>query len=471
MQELNIPQISNPYLIVQDNEFINFRHTLTVQEARVFLSLVSQVDKNDADFKDYRIDVLQFIEQTGLKKKNIYSELKRVSTSLRKKEFRKENEDGSFLVSGYISSAEYRSGEGFVELTFDPKLKPYLLGLKTKFTQYDIRNILSLRSIFSILLFQLLKQFESVGERTMSLTDLKYKLSLDDKFKQYNDFKRYVLEIAQREIKENCDIYFDYEELREGRKVTSIKFIIHSQDTAREQIKLVAAVKRPEQKQKSGVTQDINFEEIKEQDDNVKQSNEPSVAMIQELGVTALLTPEQCNEILEYFDNDYVKTWESIKGFAEIKDKGQQIARPLAYIFKSKGLGAGSWEKQQEKVRVIKDKQTAELIKSIQEDYRKRREEQLILLYNEASEEQQNMAFEIIRDAQQNMINGRNIALDSKGKINTFGVLQAGAMFAEAQKKGADYRQPRYANYVLKNHNIHIGFDKNDEVVYLNNAE
>ena len=185
-------QKSNPYLVVQDNEFINFRHTLTMQEARVFLSVVAQVEKEDEEFKIYKIDIQQFVEQTGLKKKNIYSEIKRVSSDLRKKEFRKEREDGSFLICGYVSSAEYKSGEGFVELTFDPKLKPYLLGLKTKFTQYDIRNILALRSIFSILLFQFLKQFEKIGERTFNLIDLKYKLNVDDKYKNYAHFNMFL---------------------------------------------------------------------------------------------------------------------------------------------------------------------------------------------------------------------------------------------------------------------------------------
>jgi hypothetical protein len=124
-----------------------------------------------------------------------------------------------------------------------------------------------------------------------------------------------------------------------------------------------------------------------------------------------------------------------------------------------------------EQLKKNQDKQTAELIKSIQESYRKRRDELLEEMYNQASDEQKRLAFEIIKDAPKNIMNGRNIALDQKGKLNTFGVLQAGSMFAEAQGKGVGYRQPKYINHILEKHNIQIRFDHNDEVVYLNNVE
>lgn len=472
MKNKNQIQKSNPYLVVQDNEFINFRHTLTMQEARVFLSVVAQVEKEDEEFKIYRIDIEKFVEAAGLKRKDMHEELKKVSDQLTSKKFRREGEDGSYLITNYISSAEYRSGEGFVELTFDPKLKPYLLGLKTKFTQYDIRNILSLRSIFSILLFQLLKQFENIGERTISLIDLKYKLNVDDKYKNYAHFRIKVLETAQREIKENCDIYFEYDELKNGKKVVGIKFLIYSQTTEREQIKLIRESTKPEQKPVKA--QDIHFEEIQESLPKIIPYEEslskdtPSMVMIKELGEKVLFTHEQIAEILDYFDNDYVKTWEALKGYSALKAQNHPIERPLAYIFKSKGLGLGLWESQQKKVKATQDKQKVGLIKKIQDDYIRHRDSQLEQIYNNASEEQKKTALLIIREAKQNIVNGRNLAIDQKTKqLNRFGILQAGEMFAEAQKKGVEYRQPRYINYVLTHHDIRIGFNENDEVVYL----
>jgi plasmid replication initiation protein/DNA polymerase IIIc chi subunit len=469
-------QKSNPYLVVQDNEFINFRHTLTMQEARVFLSVVAQVEKDDEEFKIYKIDIDKFVEAVGLKRKDMHEELKKVSDQLTSKKFRREGEDGSFLITNYISSAEYKSGEGFVELTFDPKLKPYLLGLKTKFTQYDIRNILALRSIFSILLFQFLKQFEKIGERTFNLIDLKYKLNVDDKYKNYAHFRIYVLEIAQREIKENCDIYFEYEELKQGKRVTGIKFFIYAQTPPREQIKAIEETKQPKQPESPKV-QDIDFEEVQEpQRPPQPQSittppptapNTPSMAMIQELGEKAVFTPEQVAEIVDYFDNDYVKTWEALKGYTNLKAQNHPIERPLAYIFKSKGLGLGLWESQQKKVKTAQDKQLKGLLENIQNEYRQRRKEQYLKLYNEATEEEKKTALTLINEEPNNTINGRNIAINQTTKeLNNFGIEQAGEMFAESKRQGRNYRQGKYRNYIFDKHGIQINFDKNDEVIF-----
>lgn len=221
---------SNPHLVVQSNQFINLRHTLSLAEARVFLSMVAQIEREDDDFKTYRIDVKDFSDMVGLKGQSSYSALKEVAESLRYKEFKTLRQDGGWLVMGYISSAEYLPGQGVVELSFDPKLKPYLLGLKEAFTQYDIRYIISLRSIHSVRIYELLKQYERIRVREFDLQELKYKLNIDDKYKRYTDFKTNVLEIAKRDLMKATDIYFEYEEIKQGRFIKRIRFNIFSKN-------------------------------------------------------------------------------------------------------------------------------------------------------------------------------------------------------------------------------------------------
>lgn len=222
---------SNPHLVVQSNQFINLRHTLSLAEARVFLSMVAQIERDDDDFKTYRIDVKDFSDMVGLKGQSSYSALKEVAESLRYKEFKTVRADGGWLVMGYISSAEYLPGQGVVELSFDPKLKPYLLNLKEAFTQYDIRYIISLRSIHSVRIYELLKQYERIRVREFDLQELKYKLNIDEKYKRYTDFKTNVLEIARRDLQKTTDIWFEYEEIKQGRVIKRIKFHIFSKSS------------------------------------------------------------------------------------------------------------------------------------------------------------------------------------------------------------------------------------------------
>lgn len=46
-------------------------------------------------------------------------------------------EGNKIIQTAWLSGAVYEKGTGYVELTFSPYLKPYMLQLKEKFTQYQ----------------------------------------------------------------------------------------------------------------------------------------------------------------------------------------------------------------------------------------------------------------------------------------------------------------------------------------------
>ena len=54
-------------------------------------------------------------------------------------------------------------------------------------------------------------------------------LVVEDKYKSYFDFKRFVLEKSMKELRKKSDIYFSYETKKQGRKVHSIVFHIKKQ--------------------------------------------------------------------------------------------------------------------------------------------------------------------------------------------------------------------------------------------------
>lgn len=53
---------TQPTLVVKGNDFINARHQLTVAEMRIVLTMITQVGRNDEDFKPYRIYIKDFVE-------------------------------------------------------------------------------------------------------------------------------------------------------------------------------------------------------------------------------------------------------------------------------------------------------------------------------------------------------------------------------------------------------------------------
>ena len=113
-----------------------------------------------------------------------------------------------------------------VKLTFSPELKPYLLQLKNQFTAVNTLDLMQFKSVHAIRIYELLKQYQDIGERTLSIDEIKECCGVQDKLKQYGEFEKRLILIAQREINEKSDIHFDFERIKPSRKIVAIKFII-----------------------------------------------------------------------------------------------------------------------------------------------------------------------------------------------------------------------------------------------------
>ncbi|QWR77121.1 replication initiation protein [Candidatus Magnetomonas plexicatena] len=214
------------HLVVKSNDLNEAHYRLTTSEQRIILMMVSMIQPGDDDFHIYRIKVSDFLELLGIKNQQMYSEIKKLTKGLIEKVLIIKKPKSELQLS-WFSSAEYFDGEGYVELCFDPKLKPYLLGLKECFVRYNLRNVIKLKSSYAIRIYELLKQYERIGRRTFEVEELKQILGIKpDEYDVYNHFKSRVLSAAKRELEYITDISFEIKEIKTGRKVTAIEFII-----------------------------------------------------------------------------------------------------------------------------------------------------------------------------------------------------------------------------------------------------
>jgi plasmid replication initiation protein len=133
--------------------------------------------------------------------------------------------DKGWLLCNWLSSAESDKKEGYVDVCFDPKIKPYLLKLKECFTIYQLKNILFLHSAYSVRTYEMLKQFESTGIKTISVDELRDILRVSPNYTVGNITQR-ILKPAQKELKEHTDISFTYNFIKHGRRFTDITFKI-----------------------------------------------------------------------------------------------------------------------------------------------------------------------------------------------------------------------------------------------------
>lgn len=285
----------------KSNALVEARYRLSANEQKFVITMISLISPKDTDFTLYRMKAKELIKEIGLEKnKRAYQDLRKIVSGLMDKKLliRKEN---SFLETRWVASAEYIDN-GIVEFEFSQKLKPFLLQLKDRFTQYEKRFIISLKSSYSIRIYELLKEFEGIHQRTMFIDDIKKELQIEDKYPVFADFRKKVLEPAKREIPEKTDIHFDYEPIRENRKFVKIKFTIRKRQTE----KLLQENREAEEIKKS----------------------------LLEAGLSKVDANKIFKEQWEYLDQDYKE---------EAKSSGKSfevyIKEKLAYYKKKKELG------------------------------------------------------------------------------------------------------------------------------------
>ncbi len=230
--------------VIKSNRIIEAKYRLGARAQKFILFMASMVNPMDGEFRYLRVKVkdIEPILNTDQKKwGSIYKIVKDIIMSLNNHPLKIQQEDGSHLIINWIASAEIRQGSGMVEFEFSEKLRPYLLQLKSHFTKYKLQNILQLKSAFSIRLYELLKARQFIGKAEYELDELKGILGLDQKYSVYYDFKRRVLLPAQEELAQYSDIWFEFKERKQGRKVEYLIFYIH------ENVKVVQKIEAAEE--------------------------------------------------------------------------------------------------------------------------------------------------------------------------------------------------------------------------------
>ena len=225
-------------LIVKSNTLIEASYKLTLQEKRLILLMTSMIGKDDKDFHSYKIGIQELNRIVGIENEAGYTRTKELTEKILTRVLKIKEPDGILHIN-WLSSAKYFEKQGQIQFRFDPALKPYLLQLKDCFTKYHLITVIQFKSFYYIRIYELLKQYESIGWRYFELDELRRILGIpSDEYKLYADIKRRILNPAKKAFdkkynKGELDLTFDFKEVKERRKVVGIRFeIIKKQQLA-----------------------------------------------------------------------------------------------------------------------------------------------------------------------------------------------------------------------------------------------
>lgn len=223
-------------LVVKSNFLIEASFRLSAIEQKIILTLATKLKNSDQEFQKYFFNLGELASFLGLASNADYTYLRDVTKTLLGKVLTLVRSD-SILQTHWLESVEYFDSKGTAAIRFNPDLKPFLIQLKNNFTKYQLRFAIQLKSRFSIRLYELMKQYEKVGYREFTLVELREKLGiLKNEYPFYGNFKAKVLSVAKRELNEKTDISFDFEEIKIGRCVGKIRFVIRPQEPTRKAI-------------------------------------------------------------------------------------------------------------------------------------------------------------------------------------------------------------------------------------------
>lgn len=236
-------------LVRKSNNLVEGKYRFDIWEMRVFTKMLTMILPSDEDFKEYRIYLKEVIDDFNLAAdKQSYKLLKDGAIKLMKKEIKiiRDTDEGEkeFLthIAVGLDSFTSKTQGSYVDISFHPKMKPFLLQLQTQFLMYDVRNILQLQSSYSVRIYELLKQYEKIGKRTFSIDDLKETLAVMDKYPLYANFKQRIIMKAQEDLEAYTDIRFTFEEVKKGRSIHSIVFTIKSNKSIVEERKILTPI-------------------------------------------------------------------------------------------------------------------------------------------------------------------------------------------------------------------------------------
>lgn len=224
-------------LVSYSKNLAEARYSLNPVEQKLVWAMCSLVNpRDDEDFKTYRVEAASLAEYIGIDKKSALRELDRVTDSLMSRVLRIPVDNGEKLLKTHWVSHCLMS-EKFVEFSFHPTMKPYLLKLKKHFASHKFNTIVSFRGSYTIRLYQLLKVYLYEGKYSCSLEELRETLEIGDSYKEFKEFKRNVLMPAKKEFEKKnkeaggymSDVTFELETIRTGRKITDLLFHIKKQ--------------------------------------------------------------------------------------------------------------------------------------------------------------------------------------------------------------------------------------------------
>lgn len=219
-------------LIVKDNALINASYNLDLVEQRLILLAIVEARESGKGINandPLTVHAESYINHFSVHRNTAYQALKDACKDLFARQFsyQEQRPKGvANITSRWVSQIAYVDNSATVELIFAPAIIPLVTRLEEQFTSYELKQVSGLSSAYAIRLYEVLIAWRSTGKTpVIELSDFRQKLGvLETEYKRMYDFKKYVLDLAIKQINEHTDITVKAEQHKKGRSVSGFSF-------------------------------------------------------------------------------------------------------------------------------------------------------------------------------------------------------------------------------------------------------
>lgn len=171
------------------------------------------------DVKIFTIPLAQFLVN---EEDRNHAFLKKALISLSKKTFEYEDDKVWEQIS-IISEPVIKKYDKSVRFRINPRVVEAFLDFSKGFRKYELKIAMEFESIYSMRFYELFSNQKT--PINYSIENLKNILKIEGKYKLTADFIRRIIEPTKKEL-DNCSPYtFNFETIKEGKKITGIRFI------------------------------------------------------------------------------------------------------------------------------------------------------------------------------------------------------------------------------------------------------
>jgi plasmid replication initiation protein len=351
-------------LIAKSNKLIEARHNLDIWELRVFTKMLMMITP-DTNTLDYVIPIKEIISDFELSdSQTSYTAIREAADKLlgRKVYIYKHIEGDKWerqattLIKNYavpvikLNDGRFTESENkdrYIKIGFDEDVRDMIVNYKDSFTKLNL-TVLAKLSPKSFRMYELMKQYEDTGFRTMTVDELRDIFDLTGLYKLYGSIKQRVIDKAQKDLEKYADITFTYEEIKQGRAVHRLNFHIRSKDKKGKNTPL-AGLPSPKM-------------EVEDSSFNPRLLNELVASVGEQWGVSQNVVAQ----LIEKYEEDRIRqaidvTRQSIKS-GKVKDEAAFFVQAV-----KKGFVNRTIEKEQKKSKdLVEKKQKIQEKKTLQ---------------------------------------------------------------------------------------------------------